>query len=258
MKPHVNTSPPASDLSEALPRLPAWVFSKSCTEDDIDSLFPLSWGAMAGDDFRQSGAGEPQEKSSVEQRRLLIDAFTRTAAERGYPKTTVEEVTRRAGLSEEDFHEHFADVRHCLTAAYDAFVARLSAQVESAVDCETDWPEQVRTAVAAGIEFLVETASRARVFAVEAIAVGPPYLERYVATVESVAKLLRRGRERYPRAAELPDCTESVLIGGIVFRVRACLLAEEGDMLPQLGAEFVELLLRPYLGEREAKQLATV
>lgn len=196
------------------------------------------------------------ERIDAEQRALLIDAFTRVAAERGYAQTTAEEVTRRAGLPDDAFAAHFPSIRHCLTAAYDAFLARLAAQMGEAVDGEAEWPAQVRAAVAAGIEFLLETASRARVFAVEAVVVGPPLLERYVASVETAARLLRQGRKRYPRAVALPPVAESVLVGGICFRIRALLLAEEGARLPELEEEFVELLLRPYLGEREARRQA--
>lgn len=209
------------------------------------SLYP---SAFAG--------GLSRKASHAEQRELLIDAFTRTAAERGYAKTSAEEVARRAGVSTQTFHAHFPDMRRCLSAAHDDFVERLAGQAEAAVNEEAEWADQVRTAVAVGVEFLVETASRARVFAVDAVSAGPVLLERHYASVERVAGMLRRGRERYPRAASLPGCTESILVGGIVSRIRAHLLAEEAALLPLLEPEFVEVLLTPYLGVSEAKRIA--
>lgn len=229
---------------------------KSCTEHYADSAFPLTCDAMAGS--KSEEAGSRRALGQGEERELLIDAVTRTAAERGYANTTVEEVTRRAGLPPGAVDAHFADLRNCLVAAFDAYVERMETQVRSAIDLDAEWSEQVRTSVAAAIEFLLETASRARVFTVEAVAAGPPFLERYIATIERVAELLRRGRKCHPRAAGLPASAESVLLGGISLQVRACLLAEEERRLVDLEAEFVELLLYPYLGERDARRLAGV
>jgi AcrR family transcriptional regulator len=211
---------------------------------------------MAGDVPQRNATDDGRAAGLHEERELLIDAFTRTAAERGYAQTTVEEVTRRAGLPRSAFDAYFPDKRCCMIAAYDAFVARLAAQVRGAVDGDADWPEQVRAAVAAALEFLVETASRARVLMIEAAMTGPLFLERYVASVERAAEHLRRAREQYPRAARMPPSAESVLLGGVAFRIRAHLLAEEHQRLAELESEFVELLLRPYLGEQEAKQVA--
>jgi AcrR family transcriptional regulator len=164
-------------------------------------------------------------------------------------------VAKRAGLPTSAFYAHFADMRRCLSAAYDAFFERCLTEVERAVDGEASWPEQVRDAVAAALEFLIETASHSRVFAVEGVGIGPPFLERLVSSLQIVAERLRGGRERYPRAAGLPACTEAVLVEGMVSRVRAHLLAEEYALLPQLEEEFVEILLTLYLGEAEAKRV---
>jgi AcrR family transcriptional regulator len=206
---------------------------------------------MTGDFQNGSARGD-----SEAQRERLIDAFTRTAAERGYAKTTVKEVAASAGLPRGAFYEHFSSKDQCLTAAYDAFIERMVEEAQQAADDGDDWPLQVREAVAAGLGFVAETATRARFFAVEAPAAGPIVFERHIAAMSRIVFLLRSGRDHYPKAADLPELTEQVLVGGAACLVSAALLSEEHSRLPALESELVEVLLTPYLGRDEAKRIA--
>lgn len=191
------------------------------------------------------------------QRERLIDALTRTAAEHGYAKTTVRDIAAVAGVPRSAFYEHFASKNQCLSAAYDAFVERLLEEARQATDDAEEWPLQVKEAVAAGLGFVAETATRARFFAVEAPTVGPMILERYVVAMSRIVFLLRSGREHYPLAADLPELTEQVLVGGAACLVSSALLSEEHGLLPALESEIVEVLLTPYLGREAARRVAT-
>lgn len=199
--------------------------------------------------------GGSRQLGSEEERERLVDAFTKVAAERGYAATGVEEVTAEAGLPRDVFAAHFSDKRQCLLAAYDSFFDRLVGEIEDALDPETPWPRQVRVGVGAALGFVVDSAGPARLFAVEALAVGPPAIERYIAAIERIVAVLRLGRERSPAASELPDLTEAVLIAGAVSLVTAALLAEEQARLPQLESEVAEVLLLPYAGSGEPSEL---
>jgi AcrR family transcriptional regulator len=200
------------------------------------------------------GSGNPEPQA---RRERLIDAFTKVASERGYEQTTVEQVAAAAGLDVPDFYAHFSDMRQCLSAAHDAFFERLVAEAASAVDPEQEWPWRVRDAVGAVLEFVEETASRARFFAIEVLVAGPLIMERHVSAIDQVVPKLREGRVRYPAAAGMPDLTESVLIAGAAALVYHLLLAEE-RLRPAEGleAELVEILLTPYLGRKEARRIA--
>lgn len=201
----------------------------------------------------ENGSGSPPQA----QRKRLIDAFIKVAAERGYAQTEVSEVAVVAGLSPDDFHAHFANKRECLSAAHDAFFGRLLAETAAAVDRDREWPLQVRDAVGAALEFVEETASRARFFTVEVLVAGPLMVERYASALEHVVPLLREGRKHFPAAAGMPEMTEPVLIGGVAFLVQRYLLAEERLRLARLEPELVEILLTPYVGREEAKRIAT-
>jgi AcrR family transcriptional regulator len=178
------------------------------------------------------------------------------AAERGYDSVTAAEVAATAGVPAEAFHSHFESKRQCLGAAYDAFLERLVTETRESIDADQDWPLQVKGAVAAGLEFVTETASRARFFAVEALDAGPLMLERYLTAIERSVPLLHSGRDHSPGAAGLPTITEPVLIGGVACLVGGALLQEEEAELPAMESELVEILLTPYLGAEEARRIA--
>lgn len=191
-----------------------------------------------------------------DERRRLIDAFTRLAAERGYVGLRPEEVAAEARLPTDAFHRHFPDMLSCLLASHDAFLEGLYSHVEEACRHELEWTGKVRLAVATALECLVEMGSRSRLFAVEAVAAGPAMLDRRFAAIARLAAALRAGRRHHRDAAALPRSTEWILVGGALTLISAQLLAEEVSLLPMLEAELVELLLAPYVGVVEARRLA--
>ena len=181
----------------------------------------------------------------------------RTAPELGYGNTSATAVAAAAGVSMEVFYEHFPSKRQCLGAAYDAFVDRMFDEVEQAGEArEEEWPLRVKQAVAATLGFIAETATRARFFAVEAPAAGPLMLDRYMVAAARVAIHLRAGRDHYPKAADLPEMTEQILVFGTACLISAALLSEEPSSLSSLEPELVEILLTPYLGQDEARRIA--
>jgi AcrR family transcriptional regulator len=183
-------------------------------------------------------------QASEDIRRSVIDAFAKLAVERGYAGTTVGAVAAAAGVSRGAFYRHFDSKRQCLIAAFDAYFDRLVDEVGEAME--------------AGLGFLAETAGFARLFAVEALAAGPAVLVRRFAGMERLVLLLRAGRDLYPEAGEAAVLTEPVLVAGIASVVTAALLFEEDGGLPALEVPLVEILLTPYLGPAEARQVAVL
>lgn len=201
------------------------------------------------------GGGSGQLASELERERLL-DAFTKVAAERGYAATTAEGIALEAGLPRTAFEAHFEDKRQCLLAAYDSFFDRLAEEIEAVLDPEEPWPQQVEAGIEAALGFVTESGDAARLFAVEALAVGPPAIDRYIAAIERIVAILSLGRERSPGAASLPALTEAVLVAGAVSLVTAALLAEEQASLPGFAPGLVEVLLLPYVGSDEKRELS--
>lgn len=209
-----------------------------------------------GDREREAGDNGHGNRESQAQRERLINAFTKVASERGWSETTAADVAAAAGTTVDEFHRNFANLRQCLSAAHDAFFSRLSAEVSGAVDDADEWPVRVREAVAATLEFVAETATRARFFTVDALSAGPMILERETSELARVVPLMREGREHSRSISELPPLTEEVLVLGAACLLRSVLLGEDAFPLERLRTELVEVLLSPYVGPEEAAQIA--
>jgi AcrR family transcriptional regulator len=204
-----------------------------------------AWGPHGG------GSGE---FAAGEERERLVDAFTKVATERGYAATTVEVVVAEAGLGPADFQAHFRDPRQCLLAAYDRFFDRLIEEIEDSMDRGAPWPDQVRAGIGGALGFVGESAAVARFFAIEAPTLGAPVIDRYIAAIERIVALLRRGRGRSAAAAALPPLSEAVLVAGAVSLVTGALLAEEQSNLSELEVGLAEVLLLPYSAGPERGQ----
>lgn len=205
--------------------------------------------------------GEPQGHSDAasgyaQDRERLIAAVAKAAAEHGYAALTVEQVVRYAGVSRAVFDAHFESKEQSLVAAQEAFLHRLWLDVAHACETPSDWPRKVRAALEAVLTSLAEASNLARAFTVEAVS-SLAAAERQFAAFDEFATLLRDGRRHYPAAASLPEATERALVGGIASILSGHLLMEDPRAIPALEPQLVELLLIPYLGEDEARRVAS-
>lgn len=205
----------------------------------------------SGDSQGGSGSGP----GAGEERELLIAAVAKAAAEHGYSRLTVNQVVRYAGVPRATFDASFASLEQAVVAAQDAFLRRLHEEVAAACDGERGWPDNVRAALSAGLDYLIEASTLARVFAIEAAAASLAARERQFATLDGFAELLRDGRRRYPDAADMPPTMERALVGGIASIVSDRLLSEEPQALAELEPQLAEFILVPYLGRSEAKRV---
>ncbi len=131
----------------------------------------------------------------------MLRAMAEAVSERGFVRTPVAEVLRRAGVSRETFYQHFANKEECFLAAYDDGVMRLLVTIggplgEAGADPLDRLDEALRRYLAA----LAAEPALARTFLVEVYAAGPDALERRVAVqarfAEAVAGVV---------GAETPD-----------------------------------------------------
>lgn len=192
-----------------------------------------------------------------ETRERLTDAVTRAATELGYQAVDVDRIARYAGLSSDDFHEHFGSKDQCLLAALDRFLERMYEHIDEACETALDWPEKVKVTIETAFQFVAELESVARLFVVDAVQTGEAGLERRCSSIESAARRLKHGRLLHPQAADLPDATERTLVAGVVMMASTRLLHEDARELPNVAAEATEMVLMPYVGARRAREVAT-
>jgi AcrR family transcriptional regulator len=221
---------------------------------DTDTTVHLGFAAtVTGGDPEQYDRG--RDVREVERARIVA-GITKAVIERGHARLTLEQILRYAGVSADTFHSHFASTEGGILAAQDAFLDRLWLEVTAACDPELEWIENLRASIAAGLAYISEASALARVFAVEAAASSLAISERQFATMDAFAGLLRRGRERHPLAAELPEVTERVLVGGIASIVTSHLLSEDPRALEGLEPQLAELVLVYDLGRDEARRIS--
>lgn len=159
-----------------------------------------------------------REQVAASQRDRLLQGMTQAVAEKGYARTSVADVLKRARVSRETFYEHFSDKQACFLAAYEASAERFLGVVNDALAAR-DRPlmDRLEDALAACMRELASDASAARTFLLEIYAAGPAASAlRYRVQrgfVEAVSALLWED-ERF-RALPDPQFAARMLIGGI-------------------------------------------
>jgi AcrR family transcriptional regulator len=236
------------------PHLPAWP-RRLCTALDTTIQSRLSSAAqVVGGESQQGGPTGPGRADPERDR--LIAAFGKAASEHGYRSLTVEQVARYAGTSSARVEAHFATKEEGIAAAQEVFFDRLWLDVLDACAETAAWPEKVRAALRTILVSLAEASALARVFTVEAKDASLVAAERQFAILDRFAELLSHGRRYFPVAASMPSSTERALIGGVASIVSGRLLDEEPQALMALEPELLELVLIPYVGREQARQLA--
>lgn len=193
---------------------------------------------------------------SRDQRQRILAATAELVAKRGYQGTTIERIVKRAGVSRATFYEYFANREDCLLACFEEGATELRRRfIEAAAGVE-GWPEQVRAALAAGLDFAATEPALARTCLVEVMTAGPRAMDAYEEALQSFAPLFLAGRTLDGASAELPETLEDSIVGGIVWMVHQRLLRGEVDAIPGLLPTMLAFALGPYMGEESAAQFA--
>jgi AcrR family transcriptional regulator len=188
------------------------------------------------------------------QRRRIIRATAELVAKRGYNGVTVELIVKRAKVSYKTFYAHFGNRQEVFLSLFDSAAAlTLSSMREAAAEAGDSWPAQVDAALRALLELIAADPATARACLVESLTAGPVFVERYQRALRGLAPLLERGRELSARADDLPATLEDTVAGAITWFVYQRLVVNEIEELRAQRPEILEFVLRPYMGEVEAR-----
>jgi AcrR family transcriptional regulator len=198
------------------------------------------------------GDRDRAEMLARDQRERILVAMAEIVAKRGYHGATIEHIVKRAGVSRATFYEHFDNREDCLLACFDEAAIELQRRMETAAAKASEWPDQVRAALAAFLEYAVANPALARTCIVESVTAGPVAMERYERALRTFVPLFRLGREVGEEHGELPDELEDLIIGGLVWMVHQRLLRNEVDEIRELLPTMMEFALVPYMGEKRA------
>jgi AcrR family transcriptional regulator len=199
----------------------------------------------------------PQEIVLEHQRERLLGAAAEALAENGFCELTVRDVIVGAHVSRRTFYELFDGKLECVLAAHAMALGRFERLVRAACKAQRSWEDGVAAAVSAGLEFAERSPAEARLILLASHTVSEPnMIEAAREAHDKIAELLRAGRPRVSDGEELPELTESALVGAITAIVGERLCEGEVKGLRRLAPQLVQLILAPYVGRSEARRLA--
>ena len=177
--------------------------------------------------------------SSAQERQRIQGALKALCAARGYAGLETTEVCGAAGVSETEFHRHFADLDECFAVVVEEGTAGLLAFVGGAFLEFESWRERFRACAWALLDYLRADPEWARLMVTETPEAPPRARAAREGGMEALATLLDLARGETEDPGSIPPDTASHLAGAIYSRVQ---LAVEADGLAH-GEELVPELL---------------
>jgi AcrR family transcriptional regulator len=196
--------------------------------------------------------GLPRELVVRSQRERLLAAVVRVTAAKGYEATTVGDILTEAGVGRESFYELFEDKRDCMLAAHTILINHLEARVGVAYAGEAAWPDRLREALAAALDWFAEDPDVARFTLIELAAVGPASRRRFRADYNRFVALLAEGLEDDGPQPELPNAC-ALAVGAMLAKIYEVVVRERTAGLPALLPELTYEVLVPFVGEEHAR-----
>ncbi|HEX3737285.1 MAG TPA: TetR/AcrR family transcriptional regulator [Solirubrobacterales bacterium] len=217
--------------------------------------------ALPGRELRSSPKSPPpsitRDGAHADQRRRILRAVGDLVGERGYGEVTVELIVKHAHVSFKTFYKHFAGKEECLLALCEDTFDSSEAKIRERLAAEpTPWPEQVVLVLRSLFELIVAEPLVARAVIVESPTVSPAITARYEQATKALVPLFRAGRGLNPRGGDLPETIEETLAGSVFWAAYQRLIVGEAEQLPASLPVLLELVLRTYIGQAEASQIA--
>jgi AcrR family transcriptional regulator len=200
--------------------------------------------------------GLPRELVERSQRERLLAAVVRVTVAKGYEKTTVADILGEAGVGRESFYELFNDKLDCLLAAHKLLVDNLAEQVREAYLTEGPWPQRVRSSLRTTLEWFASDPDVSHFTLIDMSTIGPPFRPIFQAEYARFMELFDEGRDQGAPNPELPHAT-NLAIGATMAKIYEEVLTGRAAELPRLLPELTYCLLVPFLGEEEARAVAS-
>lgn len=193
-----------------------------------------------------------EEEIAENQRQRIMFAAARLAQDKGYNTTTMNEITKQAGVDGRAFYAMFADKQEAFMAVHEFGFQHVMEVTANAFFSGETWPERNWEAGRAFTQFLEMNPLVANVGFIEAYAVGPGAVQRVEDSHMAFAMLLQEGyrlMEPEDRPSKMVLETIIATIFEIVYwRVRGGSATRMSGLLPHLTF----LTLSPFIGPAEA------
>lgn len=202
--------------------------------------------------------GLPREFVTRNQRDRLAAGTIAVVAERGLNEATITQICAAAGVSRRTFYAYFGSKEECFFAAYDTIAEHLRIATDAAAAEQAEWPRRVAAKLGATLEFLAANPDLARFCLIAPQRAGEGVAERYRTGMGQAVAYLCEGMPPPPATKAPSEAIAASLVGGMIALVVRKVNAGEGESLPDLLPDLLELFLTPYLGRTKALQVAGV
>jgi AcrR family transcriptional regulator len=183
----------------------------------------------------------------------MLHSAAQVVAQYGYGQMSVARVTGGARVSRRTFYDVFVDREDCFLAVFDETVARVSERAIEAYTRQRGWQDQVRSGLAALLEFLDGEPGTRSLLIVDALGAGPRVLARRAELVEQLGRALQDGGRAHSRHS-VPPLTGEGVIGAVLSVIHTRLLQPHPGRLVELVNPLMGMIVLPYLGAAAARR----
>ena len=191
-------------------------------------------------------------------RAAYMEAMVELAFESGYEAITIEEIARRAGGNVVDFEASFASKQACAVAALEELAESNLGAVEGAFRNGRRWPDSLRAAAYAHVDWILANPKKMRFGVLEARWAGEVASATRDHLFGAYVAMIDAGREVAPEPAAVPAYTAEGVVGAITQVVVKEVSGRGERDLISLVPEMMYLAVRPYLGEEVARRELTI
>lgn len=200
--------------------------------------------------------GLSREFVAKNQRDRLTAGMIATLAEHGFHDATITQIAAAAGVSRRTFYGYFSSKEECFFDTFGQVAAHLEEAMSAAGAGEAEWPERVRAQLAVLLETFAANPDLARFTLMAPPNAGGEIAARYRELLDHLFAILTEAKPAPPVVQEPSKAVTDGLVGGIVALIVRKVKAGEGEELPELTPDLLELFLAPYYGREQAVRLA--
>lgn len=186
------------------------------------------------------------------QRARLLAAAGQAMGERGVANVTVADIVECGGVSRRTFYELFVNCEECVLATLQAALTRTAEHVWPIWRSEAAWGDRVHSSLVALLSLFDQEPLLGRLLVVEALAAGPPALERRARVLETLVDAIDEGR-REARSGMAPTrLSAEGVVGGLLAVLYSRITQPRAQRLVELAAPLASMALLPYCGAAAA------
>jgi AcrR family transcriptional regulator len=186
-----------------------------------------------------------------------MEAMLDVVFERGYEEVTIEEIAERAGGSRADFERCFTSKQACAVAVLEELAENNLRAVRGAFDDESRWPDSLRAAAYAHLRWILDNPKKMRFGLLEMLWAGELTSALRDDLFRAYIEMVDAGREAAPDPDSVPAYTAEGVVGSITQAIVRHLDKPEAPDLQALVPEMMYLAVKPYLGEKAAREELT-